>query len=106
MLVEYRMLMGCRMIIQLQKATVLWDVRKGSTWGSSKRDMGLHMPCDKGLLPLSHFFHTADHISLGQQPEKCVQAILGGRPQNRGHPFQSQILNIFRTGFWKFLMTI
>lgn len=50
-------------------------------------------PCDQGPLPLSHFSHTADHISLGQKPDKCVQAILGRRAHTRGCPFHPQILH-------------
>lgn len=50
-------------------------------------------PRDQGPLPLSHFFHMADHISLGQKPEKCVQAVLGRRAHTRGCPFHPQILH-------------
>lgn len=92
MVTEHGRPMGPRILIHLHKAAILWDVKRESTWGSSKRDMVPQLPCDWSPLPLSHFFHTADHISLGQQPEKCAQAILGRRAYKRGCPFHSKIL--------------
>lgn len=82
---------GHRMPVHLQKSVVLWDMRQ-HTLGDPAKGIRVR-PRDPGLLPFSHFSHTADHISLGQKPDKCVQAILGRRAQTRGCPFHPQILH-------------